>query len=351
MHLKSLTLALLLAATLGSCKKKEEPVEIPFVESTFQNPLLEHGPDPWVFQKDDVYYLMHSTGNSLKIYRTKSMSKLATAESKTVWTPPPTGMNSKEIWAPELHFVEGKWYIYYAADDGVNDNHRMWVLENESPDPFEGEWIDKGKLNLADDRWAIDGTIFKHNNILYYLWSGWAGDKNGRQDIYISKLSNPWTAEGPRVLLSKPELEWEMKGTSDELPTVNEGPQFLSKGDKLFIIYSASGCWTDEYTLGMLTANIDADLMNPASWVKSSIPVFTKNAEGNVFGPGHNSFFKSPDGTEDWIIFHANPEAGQGCGDKRSTRMQRFTWNADGEPEFGVAVPLSTNIVIPSGEK
>lgn len=349
MNLKSLC-ALLFVVTLVACKKKQEPEVLLTETQTFQNPLLLHGPDPWVFQKGDTYYLTHSTGNSLKIYRTKNMSKLGEAESKVVWTPPATGMNSKEIWAPEIHFVNNKWYAYYAADDGKNDNHRMWVLENESEDPFEGTWVDKGKMNLADDRWAIDGSVFEHNGQLYFVWSGWEGSVNKRQDIYISKLSNPWTADGARVLISKPELDWEVKGTSDELPTVNEGPQFLKKDNKLFIVYSASGCWTDDYTLGILTASADADLMNPASWVKSQQPVFSKNPEGHVFGPGHNSFFKSPDGTEDWIIYHANPEAGQGCGNNRSARMQPFTWNDDG-PVFGMPVSLDTPISVPSGEK
>jgi GH43 family beta-xylosidase len=349
MNLRSFFI-LLFIVTLFACKKKQEPEVLLPETQTFQNSLLLHGPDPWVFQKGDTYYLTHSTGNSLKIYRTKNMSKLGEAESKVVWTPPATGMNSKEIWAPEIHFVNNKWYAYFAADDGKNDNHRMWVLENESPDPFEGTWVDKGKMNLADDRWAIDGSVFEHNGQLYFIWSGWAGAVNKRQDLYISKLSNPWTANGTRVLISKPELEWEVKGTSDELPTVNEGPQFLKKGNKLFIVYSASGCWTDDYTLGILTASANADLMNPASWVKSRQPVFSKNPEGHVFGPGHNSFFKSPDGTEDWIIYHANPEAGQGCGNNRSARMQPFTWNDDG-PVFGAPVSLDTPLPVPSGEK
>ncbi|MBX2900262.1 MAG: glycoside hydrolase family 43 protein [Cyclobacteriaceae bacterium] len=332
-------------ALLLACASK------PQTESrVFQNPLLLHGPDPWVFQLGEVYYVTHSTGNSIKIYRTQSLSTLREAESKIVWTPPATGMNSKEIWAPEIHFINNKWYAYYAADDGLNENHRMWVLENESADPLQGTWVDKGKLNLADDRWAIDGSVFEHNSQLYFIWSGWEGTVNGRQDIYISKLTNPWTAEGRRVLISKPEFNWEMQGTSDELPTVNEGPQMLKRGNKLFIVYSASGCWTDAYTLGMLTAGVDADLMDPASWKKSTQPVFSQNADGHAFGAGHNSFFKSPDGTEDWIIYHANPEAGQGCGNKRSMRMQPISWSSEGSPVLGAAVSLDAMLPVPSGE-
>lgn len=315
--------------------------------ATFSNPLLTSGPDPWVIQKDDWYYVTHTTGKNLRLYRTKKMSDLRAAEVKTVWTPPATGMNSKQIWAPELHFLEGKWYFYYAADDGLNENHRMWVLENSAADPFSGQWVDRGELELPGDKWAIDGTAFEHNGSLYYLWSGWEGDVNGRQDIYISKLADPATAEGNRVLLSKPEHDWEKAGGT---PTINEAPQFLRTEDKLFIIYSASGCWTDDYKLGMLSAPATSDPMDPNAWTKHSEPIFEKNISGQAFGPGHNSFFKSPDGTEDWILYHANPQPGQGCGGNRSPRMQKFTWTADGFPDFGEPVALGAALELPSGE-
>ena len=314
---------------------------------TFTNPLLNSGADPWVFQKDGWYYFTHTTGKNLRLYRTRQMSDLRNAEWRTVWTPPDTGMNSKQIWAPEIHFLQDKWYFYYAADDGLNENHRMWVLENASEDPFEGRWSDKGELELPGDKWAIDGTAFEHNGKLYFVWSGWEGDINLRQDIYITRMTNPWTAQGPRMLLSKPEHAWETNGGK---PAINEAPQFLKRNGKLFIIYSASGCWTDDYTLGMLWSHDTSDVLKPSSWIKHSKPVFTKEVLADAYGPGHNSFFTSPDGAEDWIIYHANPDPGQGCGGKRSPRMQPFHWSDDGFPEFGRPVALGEAVPVPSGE-
>jgi GH43 family beta-xylosidase len=223
----------------------------------------------------------------------------------------------------------------------------MWVLENSSADPFAGTWVDKGRLELPEGKWAIDGTAFEHNGQLYFLWSGWEGDVNVRQDIYITKMSDPWTVEGDRILLSKPELEWETRGGT---PAINEAPQFLEGDGKIFIVYSASGCWTDDYTLGILHASASADPLNPASWTKLPEPVFEKNVFGQAFGPGHNSFFTSPDGTEDWILYHANPLPAQGCKGNRSPRMQEFTWTVDGFPEFGSPVKLGAAIARPSGE-
>lgn len=313
----------------------------------FVNPVLTSGPDPWVIQKDGFYFFCHTTGFDLRIYRSETMSDIAKAVNKVVWSPPATGMNSKNIWAPELHFIDDKWYLYFAADDGLNENHRIWVLENLSPDPFQGAWTEKGEVQLPDDKWAIDGSAFEHQGNLYLMWSGWEGDVNVRQDIYIAKMLNPWMAEGARIRLSKPEFSWELHAPS---PTVNEGPQILKRGDKMFIVYSASGCWTDHYALGMLTADTAANVLDPASWTKSAQPVFTSNPEGNAYAPGHNSFFTSPDGTEDWIIYHANSLAGQGCSDKRSVRMQKFTWTSEGIPYFGQPVSLGEFLDKPSGE-
>lgn len=332
---------------LLACRETDHRSPPDVDDNTFTNPLLSSGADPWVIQKDGWYYVTHTTGRDLRLYRTKKMSDLRNAEVKTVWTPPASGMNSKQIWAPEIHYLQDKWYFYYAADDGNNENHRMWVLENEAEDPFTGTWIDKGELELPDDKWAIDGTAFEHNGELFYLWSGWEGDVNLRQDIYIAKMENPYTASGDRVLLSKPEHDWEMNGGT---PLINEAPQYLARGEKIFVIYSASGCWTDDYSMGMLAADVNADPLNPASWTKYADPVFEKNVSAQAFGPGHNSFFTSPDGTEDWILYHANPESGQGCGGKRSPRIQEFEWTSDGLPVFGEPVALGAAIEVPSGE-
>jgi GH43 family beta-xylosidase len=344
-YVRWLTVVLLM---LLCCKEDVDSKQPPQnLDGKFTNPVLTHAPDPWVIQKDDWYYFTHTTANNLRLYRTHNMSDLKTAESKVVWTPAAPGENSKNIWAPEIHFIQDKWYFYYAADDGANENHRMWALENSSADPFQGTWIDKGEIQLSDDRWAIDGTIFQHEAQLYFLWSGWEGVDNVSQNIYISKMANPWTTEGNRVMLSQPELSWEVKGAP---PTINEAPQFLKQGDKVFITYSASGCWTDEYSLGLLSASASSNLLDPASWTKSQQPVFVKNPTALAFGTGHNSFFKSPDGTEDWILYHANASSGEGCDDERSTRMQKFTWKADGTPDFGVPAAVGAALDNPAGE-
>jgi GH43 family beta-xylosidase len=324
--------------------------------TTFSNPLLPAGADPWCIYRDGFYYYTHTTGRNITLWKTKTIAGLKTAEKKIIFTPPEKGPYSKELWAPEIHFLQGKWYVYFAADSGNNTDHRLWVLENRSPDPLQGEWKLKGKLTTPEDKWSIDGSLFEHKKQLYFIWSGWEGDANGQQNIYIAKMKNPWSVEGRRAKISGPELEWEIHGDTHnpkDVPhvNVNEGPEVLVHNNKLFLIYSASGCWTDFYALGMLTASANSDIMDPASWKKSAEPVFRQSKENSVYAPGHNSFFTSADGKEDWILYHANSKPGQGCGGFRSPRAQPFTWKKDGSPYFGIPVKEGAILAAPSAGK
>ncbi len=320
-------------------------------QATFTNPLLPSGADPYSFYKDGFYYYTHSLGNKLGLWKTDNLANLRTAAYKTIFTPPPGTMQSKELWAPEIMYLRGNWYAYYAADDGDNNHHRLYVLENASADPMQGEWVSKGQISDASNKWEIDGDVAEINGELYMVWSGWEGDVNGEQDIYIAHMSNPWTIDSKRVKISKPELPWELHGDlkaagNPAHVSVNEGPQFLQHRNKVFVVYSASGCWTDDYALGLLTLS-GGDLLDSAAWRKSPEPVFKQSPGNKVYATGHNSFFKSPDGKQDWILYHANSEPGQGCGDLRSPRMQPFGWKSDGTPDFGTPVPENKPLASP----
>ena len=323
---------------------------------TFQNPLLPSGPDPWVTSYEGMYFYMNTTGINLTIWKTADVTDLAHAEKRVVWTPPATGPYSHDIWAPEVHRVEGRWYIYFCADAGANESHRVWVLENAAEDPLEGEWTMKGKVADATDKWAIDPSEFEVRGQRYLVWSGWKGDADGEQDIYIAHLKNPWTIDSARTLISQPTYPWEHVGDLPDRPAtphvdVNEGPEILQHGDDVFLVYSGSACWTDYYELGVVRARAGADLLKASSWQKYDHAFFKCDAAQSVFATGHNGFFKSPDGTEDWIVYHANAGKNQGCGSRRSPRAQPFTWAADGTPVFGAPVGTSTALKKPSGTK
>ncbi|MFE0558470.1 family 43 glycosylhydrolase [Paenibacillus sp. NPDC058910] len=303
----------------------------------YSNPINTAGADPYVMlHSDGYYYFTRTLGNRLDIWKSRSLTAIDLGERKTVWTPP-SGL--KDIWAPEIHNIGGK--CYYTANTGCGDNCRgVYVLENDSADPLQGDWTDKGKLNTQYS--GLDGTVFDHNGRLYFLYAAY-GDWSGSHGsaIAIAPMSNPWTLDGDNMILTKPEYDWEMKG----MP-VNEGAVILKKNGKISLVYSASACWEDDYSLGILTAGAASDLLNPASWTKSPQPIFAKAPEQGVYAPGHNSFVPSKDGTQDLIVYHGNSGPGKGCG-ARPTRVQPFTWN-DGSPNLGA--PTNGPLAVPSGD-
>jgi GH43 family beta-xylosidase len=316
-------------------------IRAPLFGGTFTNPIISDGADPWVAYKDGYYYLTATTGWDIyvrKATRLAGTNGIGTVSMVKVFSPP--APFNWDVWAPELHFIQGKAYIYYAADDGNNANHRMFVAEQVGQSTT---FTNKGKIyDATTDCWAIDGTVLQATNgALYFIWSGWPGATDGLQNLYIAPMSNPWTISGPRVLLSTPELSWES--------WIQEGPEVLQRNGKVFLIYAANLSWTDNERLGLLV-NSDGNYLNPASWTKMAQPVFktVTGPNGSVYGPGHCSFTQSLDGTEDWIFYHAAKYSGSGW--DRNIRMQRFTWAANGYPSFGQPVPVGIVLTNPAGD-
>jgi GH43 family beta-xylosidase len=311
----------------------------PHAPATFTNPILDRGADPWVVLHEGRYVLCQAEGGAIVIRTAARLTDLGREPGTVVWRPPPGQPYSCELWAPECHLLRGRWFVYVAADDGRNERHRMYVLEGSGPDPRR-PFAFRTKLDLRPDRWAIDGTVLAlPDGRLYFLWSGWEGTRNGAQNLYVAPMRDPWTIAGPRVLLSRPELPWERRVR----PWVNEGPQALWNGDQLFVVYSASGSWTDDYCLGLLRFH-GGDVLDPRAWTKDPAPVFART--DRVFGPGHASFTRSPDGREDWIVYHA--ARARGAGWDRQIHAQPFGWDAGGSPRFGAPVDPGSPLALPA---
>jgi GH43 family beta-xylosidase len=307
----------------------------------YKNPIVIERADPWVYKHTDGFY--YFTGSlpgyqAIELRRAKKIDDLEKAERVLVWHAPKTGMMSELIWAPEIHYINERWYIYFAASDDANirdehHHHRMFVIENAHPDPMNTEWVEKGQIVTKFDSFSLDGTAFQHRKKLYYVWAQQDPRIPGNSNLYISEMANPWTLKGEQVLLSIPEYQWEKRGFS-----VNEGPAVIIKNGKVFITYSGSA--TDEnYAMGLLWADEEAELLNGYSWHKSPEPVFVTSERNKCFGPGHNSFTKSENNQEDVLIFHARPEK-NAVGDpldnpNRHAHAQVFTWDSNGFPFFG----------------
>ncbi|WP_110932000.1 glycoside hydrolase family 43 protein [Paenibacillus bouchesdurhonensis] len=310
----------------------------------FMNPIVEQRADPWVYRHSDGYYYFTASVpeyDRIEIRRSLTIQGLGEAEPVVAWRKYDTGPLSANIWAPEIHYIQGKWYIYFAAarttetKDGLFD-HRMYALENSSANPLEGTWVEKGQVRTRWESFALDATVFEHRGDLYYVWAQKDPEIDGNSNMYISKMSNPWTLTGEQAMISTPEYDWEIIGFK-----VNEGAAILKRNGKIFMSYSASAT-NHNYCMGLLYADEDADLLDPMSWSKSPVPVFQTNEENGQYGPGHNSFTVTEDG-RDVIVYHARNYK-EITGDplydpNRHTRAQIFHWNEDGTPNFGEPVP------------
>ncbi|GMK40012.1 glycosyl hydrolase [Paenibacillus sp. CCS19] len=311
----------------------------------YQNPVLLQRADPWVYKHTDGYYYFTASVpeyDRIEVRRSQTIQGLAQGEVSVAWRKYETGPMSANIWAPEIHFIDGKWYIYFAAarttetQDGLFD-HRMFVLENASANPLEGEWVEKGQVITKWESFALDATSFNHNGTQYLVWAQKDPSIKGNSNLYIAPLANPWTLGAEQVMITTPEYEWEKIGF-----LVNEGAAVLKRNGKIFISFSGSA--TDfNYCMGLLWADENADLMDPASWNKLPQPVFQTNEANSQYGPGHNSFTVSEDGKHDILVYHARNYK-EIVGDplydpNRHARAQVLTWSEDGFPVFGVPVP------------
>ncbi|MDI3421596.1 glycoside hydrolase family 43 protein [Streptomyces luteolus] len=303
---------------------------------TFRNPL-NTGPDPFLAHANGQYHLATTQGDSIKMWRSKSLGTLLAADPVTVWTDTDPSRN-QHMWAPEFYRFDGRWYLYYTADDGVDDHHRLYVLESEGDDPA-GPYHFKAKLEPPNHAgmFAIDPGILQHNGRLYLAYSGInAYQHNG---INIAPMSNPYTVSGDAVAID----------AAGGCPEVREGPAFLNRNGRTWMTYSACDTGKPDYQLWMMSLPADADPLVPGDWTQHRGPVFSRADEHGVFGPGHHSFFTSPDGKEDWLIHHAKTTSVNTYSD-RTTRAQKITWNADGSPDLGRPLALGATQDLPSGD-
>lgn len=305
-------------------------------EIKFNNPLAEKRADPWVYKTDDGTYFLIATVpeyDKIVIRKAKTINGLKTATEKVVWTKHESGNMSHHIWAPELHKIDGTWYIYFAASKAEDEwNIRMWVLSNDSKDPMEGTWTEAGQIKTQHDSFSLDATVFNHKGKNYMIWAQNVSDKDHSTSLVLSEMKNPTTLIGPEVVLTSPEFSWEHQKYN-----VNEGPAVIKKNGKIFVSYSASAT-NHKYCLGLLWIDDNDNILDAKNWHKSPGSVFYTNADVKRYGPGHNSFTTSEDGKTDIMIYHARDYKeiqGHELSDpNRATRARALHWTKEGFPDF-----------------
>ena len=309
----------------------------------FRNPLLAQRADPHAMLHSDGQYYFTATVpeyDRIEIRRTRDLNLLSSAETKVIWRKHASGEMSHHIWAPEIHHIDGKWYIYFTASraDAIWEI-RPYVLMNEAKDPFQGEWRELGRIKTGWESFSLDGTTFVHQGKRYFAWTqrGRTPEQGGENEgkgtnIYLAQMDSPTSITGRVALLSKPEFEWETRKYE-----VNEGPAVLIRNGRVFMTYSASAT-NHNYCVGLLTAAADSDLLDPKSWSKSPQPVFKTSEANRIYGPGHNSYTTTPDGKTDVFVYHARDykeiQGNELADPNRATRAQVLKWKQDGTPDF-----------------
>ncbi|MFJ6984780.1 MULTISPECIES: family 43 glycosylhydrolase [unclassified Streptomyces] len=331
-----MVLLLGLAAVPEATASPSVPATRVAAAGTFRNPL-NSGPDPFMTHWKGNYYLTTTQGGSIRMWRSPSLSTLLTAAPVTVWTDTDASRN-RNIWAPEFYRFGDRWYLYYTADDGVDEHHRLYVLESDRDDPA-GPYHFKAKLAApghADD-FAIDPGILQRDGRLYLAWAGL--NQYQHNGLNLAPMSNPWTVSGNQVALDAP----------GGCPEVREGPEFLYRNGRTWMTYSTCDTGKPDYQVWMMSLRDGADPLVPGNWTRHQGAVFSRADDRGVFGPGHHAFFRSPDGTEDWIVYHAKTTSQLTYGN-RTTRAQRIGWNADGSPALGRPLALGATQDLPSGD-
>ena len=318
--------------------------------------MKEHGmtetvayKEVWIAQRADPYVYKHTNGDyyftaslpeydGIALRRAKTLKGLQSAEEVMIWKKHEKGPMSFHVWAPELHYLDGKWYIYFAAGMAEDVwNIRPYVLECMGDDPLTDEWVERGMMQCADEdefsfrAFSLDATILKNKGKNYFIWAEKVGVGKQISNLYIAEMESPLKLKTVQVLLTTPDYDWERKGF-----WVNEGPAVLYRNGKIFVTYSASETGID-YCMGMLTIDENADLLDPRAWQKKRYPVLASDAGKTIYGPGHNSFTVDEEGN-DILVFHARTET-EIVGNplynpNRHAMLMKFDWNEDGEPVF-----------------
>lgn len=332
-------------------------------DEVFTNPIYTQNSNTSITFHEGLYYYMQNGNDRLLLAVSDDPTDFGGKERHVICDIA-AEYDLHHLWHPQIISIGGVWYIYFTADDGNTDNHQLYVLENPSKDPLSGKFRMRGRISTdPENNWAIHAHVFRHDGAWYMIWSGWETRRifAETQCLYIARMRNPWTLATPRVLISRPEYEWECQWINPDGSTyvayplmVNEMPYFFcnEKTDRAYIYYSASANWTPYYSVGELSAPKSSNLLDPASWTKRPTPVLAQNREDGIYGPGYPYVIPSPDSTEYYFVYMARSnEINMHGNSSFGVYMQKIGFDDNGTPRIGNAVGRGVPLPKPSGLK
>lgn len=307
----------------------------------FSNPIYA-GQDPFVCKgPDGRYYGVAESPDSRQIEVFGSDSLTDRGIRRIAFTAFDSGKCSADLWAPEIWYLRGKWYIYFAGAEGAGmpwwDTHRMFVLEADEP---LGPYRFCGELELGEHM-SIDGTVMElpDGRLIFIYMRKYEGENT----LFMAPMSSPTKISGQPVLLSKPDHPWEAD--------INEGAFPIVRNGKVSVLYAANAAHLPQYCLALLHCTDPENILDRSVWVKEESPILT--AQKDIIGPGHACIVPSPDGSEDWLLFHSKFDDNDTLpgGWNRVINLHKLTWDEKDRPTFAPLKARGEKMPVPSGEK
>ncbi|MEO0599819.1 MAG: family 43 glycosylhydrolase [Myxococcota bacterium] len=312
---------------------------------TFANPVATGTPDPHVSRHGDHVFLVYSPGDRILLRRADTLLGLGEAEERELWVPPPETLHSVDLWGPELHQVDGRAVIYYSATDasflGLSPDYRIWALRADAADPWTATWTHEGPIVVPElDTVAQHPTVFGNGG--YLAWTGRSDGPGLQGRLFVAPLLSALSV-GPAVELASPVEAWET-----DVSSVLEAPAVVERDGRRVLVYAASSCISAERALGILEQDVGDSPLDPSAWTRRTDPWLLSAPSQGTWALGQPGFVTSPDGVEDWLVYHAAESTLQGCGADRALHLNRVVWTSDGPVVDGPTGP-ATAIPAPGG--
>lgn len=320
----------------------------------FDFPIATNRADPVIYRHEGNYYFIATNdadGNrSLYMRKAPTIPELVNAEEHLVLDTVTYDHVKGLLWAPEFHVVGGKLYLFHACTTGE------FVDEQSHVTPYNGtgDLIEKSSWDMPIRVLKPDGSPLYTKGITLDMttfdiegetYAAWSQRQFNPCDlgawVYIAKLDQeePWKLITEPVLITMPEYGWQNNHT-----LVDEGPFALIRDGKIYLTFS-SALVDSTYCVGMLTANIGDDLLDPSSWAKTNYPLLHSQCVKGEYGVGHNAYIEDEYG-DTWNTYHGRP----GIHGPRSSGIRRVHFGFDGEPVLDMTEELDVNPALKSVE-
>ena len=251
--------------------------------STYLNPVLGGDyPDPTIVRVGNDYYMTHSS-----FHRMPGLTVLHSIDLLH-WEPVSFALtqNLGSVWAPDICYYQGKYYIYFTVSQG-NDDFSTYVVTTTNP---RGSWSNPVNLNVGgwiDPCHAVDKTMGQRWMFLSGGHRIRLSDDGLSTTGHLEKVYDGW--EYPD--------DWVTEGKA------LEGPKIRQIGNYYYWL-NAQGGTAGAPTSHMVIVARSQSLDGPWENAPNNPIIHTYSGEERWWSKGHGSLIDTPDGKW-YVAYHA----------------------------------------------